>query len=316
MGIAEYLRRVDDPKAVISYPMHVLYKSDTGHDVIGISPEATTAALNGRPLLPPLQVVRRPGLGDKVFAIAAIRALMEQQPDVDVTFSGLDTDTWMEPCLPWLKVGINHGANTVVNLDNTPCNGGDRAQLMGNLLGVSVTSIEFPIRTKRIKLGVKKPYYVFAPWAASRGPRSLPVSTILEVLKHSPIPLALTDVVAADYELGPNVQNCTGLGMLKLISLIAGSEGVVGVDSGIPWLASAMSSKPCLVYGSHVPAEDRVMTTHSMLWIRPVAACAPCQDHVGTTPQCRWKERVPACIAHLTPEFVRHTMREFERLRR
>lgn len=311
--IDELLRRLDDPLATIAYPTKPTNHSDTGHVVYGLDP-SINAAMADREIVGPVQVVRRPGLGDKVFAIAACSAFVKQHPDIELTFAGLDTDTWLKQ-IPWVKTGINPDCNTVVNLDNTPCNGGDRVQLMGQILGVEVTSIEFDIRIPRKKLGLKRPYYVFAPWAARKGPRSLPMASVVEILKRSPVPLALTDSVRAEYEVGPNVVNCTGLGMLDLISLISESAGVIGADTGVPWLATAALKKTVLIFGSHVPAKDRTQTCRNILWISSPASCAKnCGDHCGTMPECRFKDHVPLCTSFYTPEFMRFQMREFERL--
>lgn len=309
--IDEFLKRLNDPLSTIAYPTKPIGHSDTGHVVYGLDP-SINAAMADREIVGPVQVVRRPGLGDKVFALSAVHQYVTENPDMDVTFAGLDTDTWLKQ-IPWVKTGINPDCNTVVNLDNTPCNGGDRVQLMGQCLGVEVNSIEFPITVPRKKLGLKKPYYVFAPWAARKGPRSLPTATVISLLKNSPVPLALTDSVRAEYEVGSGNANCTGLGMLDLISLISESAGVIGADTGVPWLGAALG-KEVLIFGSHVPARDRTQTCRNVLWVEANVPCGPCGDHCGTMPECRFKDRVPLCTSFYTPEFMRFQMREFERL--
>jgi len=311
MGIDEFLRGLDNPRATIAYPQKVIHKSDTGHPVYGLDPTVQALVRQGQPLVPPLQVVRRPGLGDKVFSLAATFAYLQEHPDLDVTFSGLDTDKWLE-LIPWVKIGVNPECSTVANLDNTPPNGGDRTKLMGEVLGIDVTSMEFPIRTPRMSLGVKKPYYVFVPFAARCGPRSLPLQTTLEVMKSSPVPLAIVDSLRYDWcELGSNVTNCTGMDMFQLVALLAECEGIVSCDTGVPWLGAAMG-KPCVVLFSHVPMRDRTMTCRNVLGVEPQIPCFNgCGDHVATRPECRWREQVNKCTAGYTAEFVRHMMREF-----
>lgn len=311
--IEELIRRLDNPLSTIAYPTKPINHSDTGHVVYGLDP-SINAAMADREIVGPVQVVRRPGLGDKIFGLAAAYAFCQQNPDMDVTFAGLDTDTWLKQ-IPWVKTGINPDCNTVVNLDNTPCNGGDRVELMAGILGVrGPVSIEFPITVPRKKLGLKKPYFVFAPWAARKGPRSLPTATVISLLKNSPIPLALTDSVRAEYEVGDGNTNCTGLGMLDLLVLLSESAGVVGCDTGVVWLGQAMS-RPALCFFSHVAACDRSMTTRNLMAVKSPASCAAnCGDHCGTMPECRFKDRVPLCTSFYTPEFMRFQMREFERL--
>lgn len=313
--IGDFIKRTSDPAAAISYRVKVLYESSNGDNVLGVDPHVQELARAGQPLVGPLQVVRRPGLGDKVFALAACYAYVQEHPEVDMAFSGLDTDTWMSHVIDWVKIGVNPDCNTVVNLDNTPCNGGDRTKLMGDILGVDVTTIEFPIKIPRKQHNIPKPYYVFVPFAAMAGPRSLPIVTIKELLSYVPLRVALTDAKKYDFaNLSSNVVNCTGMDMMGLIALIADSAGVIAVDTGVPWLAAAMG-KPCLVMFSHIRSAERTMTCHHVWGVEPQVLCAKsCGDHIGTRPQCRWKESVPVCMAGYSPSFVRYLMREFERM--
>jgi len=310
MTIAEYIRTLDDPKAAIAYPLKALYQSDSGNRVVCLDHTVQQRVRSGDRLVGPLQVIRRPGLGDKVFAIAACYEYLAQHPESDLTFSGYDTDTWLK-YLPWLKTGLNMKANTVVNLDNTPCNGGDRTQLMGKILGVEVTSIEFPIKVPKRNLGLPSRYYVFVPFANQNGPRSLPLETTLEVLRRSPLPLVFTDAKSYEFELGHGVVNRSGLGMDELLALVAGSAGVIACDTGVPWLAAAMG-KPAMVFFSHVRSWERTNTCQHVLAVDSPADCAKnCGDHVGSRPACRWRDGVPSCTRYYTPELVRHYMREF-----
>lgn len=312
MSIDDLLRNLSNPKATIAYPQRVIHRSDTGHDVLGLDPAVQTLVMQGQTLVEPLQVVRRPGLGDKVFALAATYAYLQEHPEADVTFSGLDTDSWLS-LIPWVKTGVNPACNTVVNLDNTPCNGGDRTRLMGGILGVDVTSIEFPIIIPKKKLGLKKPYYVFVPFAARCGPRSLPLETTLSILRKSPVRLAVTDGMKYAWDgLDSKVANCTGMDMFELVALLSECAGVIGIDTGVPWLGAALG-RPVLVMGGHVAGHERTQCCRNVLWVTP-QLCRVCGDHVGTRPDCRWQDAVPKCMSHLTPEFVRFQMREFEKI--
>lgn len=313
MRIDNLLKQLDDPRAPVSYPIRPINYSDSGHPVIGLDQRVQALVRQGQPLVPPLQVVRRPGLGDKVFALAALHQFVQENPEVDVTFSGLDTDEWLE-LVPWVKIGVNDDCNTVANLDNTPPNGEDRVLAMGRILGVTPTTIEFPINIPKRKHNIKKPYYVFVPFAARCGPRSLPIGTILSILQNSPLPLAFTDVTKYDMVVGHNVTNCTGIDLVELLPILADCEGVIGADTGLPWLGAALG-KPCLIMFSHINPAERTATTRNVLSVRPGCLCSrSCGDHIGTRPECSWKDAVPKCTAHLTPPFVRFQMREFERL--
>jgi hypothetical protein len=313
LTIEEFLQKTPNPKAVVSYPIREVHRGKKGTTVLGLPPDVLDASTKNE-IVFPIQVVRRPGLGDKVFGLAACHALFKQNPKADVTFSGLDSDTWLKQ-IPWVKTGINPKCKTVINLDNVRNNGGDRTQIMGEALGVEVEDIRFPIDIPKwsIDLHLPKKYYVFAPFAARNGPRSLPMPAALEVLQSSPVPLVFTDSVRYNLPLSSNVYNGSGLSMLDTLALLDGCSGVVGCDSGLVWLASAMG-RPALVFGSHVSRLERTMTCRDMWWVETPVACGPCGDHVGTRPQCRWRERVPACLQHVTAEFVRYAMIEFHRM--
>lgn len=314
-SIADFIKKLDNPKAPIAYPKMTLYESTSGDKVIRLKPDVQERVRRGQKIVGPLQVIRRPGLGDKVFALAACSTFTKQYPEVELTFSGMETDTWLPKVIDWLPIGLNPHCNTVANLDNTPCNGGDRAKLMGDILGVDVTTIEFPIKIPRKQHNIPKPYYVFVPFAAMAGPRSLPIVTIKELLSYIPLRVALTDAKKYDFaNLSSNVVNCTGMDMMGLIALIADSAGVIAVDTGVPWLAAAMG-KPSLIMFSHIRSAERTMTCHNVWGVEPQVLCAKsCGDHIGTRPQCRWKESVPVCMAGYSPSFVRYLMREFERM--
>ena len=197
--------------------------------------------------------------------------------------------------------------------------GGLDSTLAGKVLlelGVEVEDIRFPItipKQSSVNLHLPKKYYVFAPFAAGNGPRSIPLSVAEEVLRSSPIPLALCDVQRYNIGMSTNTFNASGLDMLDVLVLLKNSAGVIGCDSGLPWLASAMGV-PALVWGSHVSRLERTMTTKDMWWVETPAPCGPCGDFVGTMPQCRWKENVPQCYAPVSSEFVRYTLIEFDRM--
>ena len=315
MGIDDFLRKTDEPTAIVSYPIREVYRGAKGTSILGLSPDVLGASLN-KEIVPPVQVVRRPGLGDKIFALAALHTFLEENPGTDITFSGLDTDIWLKQ-IPWVKTGINFECNTIVNLDNVRCNGGDRAQIMGEALGVEVEDIRFPIdvpKKSSYNLHLPKKYYVFAPFAARNGPRSIPMKTVIEILSNSPVPLAFKDVERYNLSLSSNVYNATGTDMLDTLVLLRDCAGVIGCDSGIPWLAAAMNI-PALVFMSHVSRLERAMTTRNVWAIETPAPCL-CGDHVNTRPECRWKEKIPACALYLTPELVRYSMIEFDRMAR
>jgi hypothetical protein len=307
--IDDFLKHLDEPKATIAYPIRQQYQGKSGTSILGLDPEVCGTAAFDRQIVSPVQVIRRPGLGDKVFALAATYTYTQQNPDIDVTFSGLDNDTWLKQ-IKWVNIGINHECKSVVNLDNTPPNGGDRTKLMGHIMGVEVEDIRFPIVVPRRKLGITKPYFVFSPFAARRGPRSLPLKTVMSVMSKSPIPIVFVDSLKYDFEIGPNATDCSGATVLDLLVLLDGCEGVISCDTGVPWLGAAIG-KPSLVLFSHVPKEDRTQTISNCWGISSIASCSPCGDHVGTCPPCRLKEAIIPCVSYYTPEYVNYMMREF-----
>jgi len=312
MTIESFLQQTSDPQAVVSYPIREVHRGKNGTTVLGLPPDVLDASTKNE-IVFPIQVVRRPGLGDKVFALASIFAYLKQNPKADVTFSGLDSDTWLKQ-IPWVKTGINPKCKTVINLDNVRNNGGDRTQIMGDALGVEVEDIRFPIDVPKasVDLHLPKKYYVFAPFAARNGPRSLPMPAVLEVLKSSPVPLVFTDSVRYNLPLSSNVYNGSGLSMLDTLALLDGCSGVVGCDSGLVWLASAMN-RPALCFFSHVSRLERTMTCKNIWAVETISPCL-CGDHVGTRPDCRWKEKIPACLQHVDEMFLRYCLIEFDRM--
>jgi ADP-heptose:LPS heptosyltransferase len=182
---------------------------------------------------------------------------------------------------------------------------------MGQIMGVEVEDIRFPIAIPRRKLGITKPYFVFSPFAARRGPRSLPLKTVISVMSKSPIPIVFVDSLKYDFEIGPNASDCSGGSMLDLIALLDGCEGVISCDTGVPYIGAALG-KPSLVLFAHVDKNDRVQTISNCWGIdSPIDCARSCGDHVGTSPPCRLREAVAKCVSYYTPEYVKYLMREF-----
>ena len=314
MSIEDFIKTTDQPSAVVSCPLREVYQSTKGRRVIGLEPSVAHTAATDRQAIFPLQVVRRPGMGDKLFAIAAVHQLLQEKPDADVTFSGFDTDDWLKQ-IPWLKVGVNEACASVVNLDNVPFDGRNRCKLMGQALGVDVTDIRFPINVPKKKM-VDGKYFVFVPFANAVNPRSFPIETARAVLANSPIPIAFSDRMRyGDFELGENVVNCTGTDMLELMALVAGSEGVISCDTGTAWLAAVLD-KPVMVFYGHVGPAESCMVSENVLAVQSGRECDghPCGDRIQAQldyHNCRHHK--PLCMNY-PADFVRYMMEEFRHL--
>ena len=63
-----YIRQVDDGSEIVAYRTRPLQHTLGGTTVIGMPAAVTHAAANDRDIIDPVQVIRRPGLGDKMFA--------------------------------------------------------------------------------------------------------------------------------------------------------------------------------------------------------------------------------------------------------
>jgi hypothetical protein len=302
---------VDSKKAVFQYPLHVLSTTKKGTKISGIDP-SIAPAVEKRELIDPIQFTRRPGLGDRIFALAAVGAYKKTHRK-KLWFSATDKDEWLD-WVPFIEHGINNFANTVVNFDNVPANAGDRATFMASLLGCELFDLQMPIKIpNQFRDRIERPYFVFVPFSSRRGPRSLPHNVVNDVCNKSSDRLVLIDDLPHESP-GLNLVNQTAsLSTEELIGIVADAEAVISVDTG-PLYVAAMLGKPAIGFFSHVPPEHRVLCTNTIIAIDSPAVCSPCYDHIGTIPPCKFVENVPKCISYYTTETIFYLMEELKGL--
>lgn len=316
MTVEEYIRQVDNGKEIVSYRTQELQRTHKGSAIIGRTPISMTASLDHRDIVGPVQVIRRPGLGDKMFALSATHAHVRDNPDVDVTFSGYDKDLeWLKTCIKWCNVGLNQKANTVVNLDNLPMECGDRATGMATAMRTKIDDFRFPFVVPGGKL-VDFDYFVFAPFSSRWGPRSLPKSVVKYVIEKTHYRIIFVTQNIFDVAGNSKCINMTGpRDLLETFRIIKHSKGIIGCDSGLIWVAAAMGI-PQLCFYSHVPSYDRNKTVKNQLSVDSPVRCAPCGDKYGHLATC-WDntgEHMLTCIKPYTAQYVLHMMDEFNRI--
>jgi len=305
------LRQVDDKNAIIQYRHTVLKETKKGTKLSGTPPELVDAANRAgeKVVVPPVQFVRQPGLGDRLFAVAAVHRYKQIHNEVDCWFEGKKGDTWLD-WVPFIKHGVNEKAITVVNFDNVPANAGDRASYMASCIGVKLESIKFPIKVPgKVSPPIPSPYYVFVPFSSRRGPRSLPLDVVNEFTRRVKHSVALIDVLPCEVE-GDHIFNMTSqVGLEEIFGLIRNSEGVISVDTGPLYIAELLD-KPAVGLFTHVPPRDRVLCAEKMVGIDSPATCAPCGDLIGQSPPCHFRDPIPACIKYYSAEFLLYMLEE------
>jgi len=316
-AIESYVANTDNPFAVVQYPLQVLKTSDSGMKLKGVEPHVLNAiALDEkRPIVSPVQIIRQPGLGDRIFALAAAYAYRQKHPRTRITFQATMHDSEWLSWLPFIRVGLDKKAKTVVNFDNLGANIGDRATVMADVLDVQLASLQFPINVPdNIMTLPDKPYYVFVPFASRRGPRSLPRDIIDTVLDKTDMQIVLIDTMPYETKTERTINLSSRIGFQELFALIHGSAGIIGVDTGPLFVGLAMG-KPTMILFSHVAANRRILAANNVVAYDSIASCAPCGDHINSRPSCDMKDPVAKCMRHYTAEFLLYAMMEFAKNR-
>jgi Glycosyltransferase family 9 (heptosyltransferase) len=256
-----------------------------------------------------LQVIRHPGLGDAVFACAAIWAHKKEFPFSKIYFQTFDYNkTWLD-WVPFLKFGLAESPDKVVNFDNMELSCGDRTEMMGRMLGVSADSISFPINIPEKDFNLPKNYIAFSPFNQSRSIRSLPTKTIRHILDTTDLPLVFLD----SKPLGFPTKHIDLGGKLKVEELwqvINGAKAVISVDTGPAWIGASLK-RPTLICFSCVPPQDRLMTTETVWAMEPNVSCYPCRD-VSYPPKCSKDKTKPLlCMEYYEPKLLEYKIREF-----
>jgi len=261
----------------------------------------------------PLHIIRHPGLGDKVFALAAAWAFKQEHPDITIYFETHDyCKNWIER-VPFVRFGRPAELAQTVDFDNIPANAGDRCKLFGRMLGVEVNDIRFPVETFPYWRPLPEQYAVFAPWCGPWKLRSLPQDTIKAALRHfTDVPLAIVSKDPCPFPSSHIDLTGPRQGPLECLWDILGSAAaVISVDTGITWMAAALG-KPTLAFFGHVPPQDRAAACHTVYIVEPHMDCPmfPCGDHGAPPAPCGATEE-PKCMKAYTPEVVLWKIREF-----
>jgi len=88
-----------------------------------------------------------------------------------------------------------------------------------------------------------------------------------------------------------------------VFGVINRAMGLIGVDSGLMWVANALKIPSLCMFG-HVAAEERIACTTDMIGINTVAACGPCGDFLTLTNRCKWIGRIPKCMSCYSPSNI------------
>lgn len=293
-----YFKGVDDASNIIQYPLRELKSGDNGTAVLGLSPSLPDDCTNTRQIIPPVLVNRQPGIGDRIFALAAAYAYHKKHPYHQISFLGDDEDAEWLSWIPWLEQDCIKDTNTIVQLNHTPISGGDRAQIMGKMMGVDVKSICLDINVpKDAGPIIDEDYIVFVPFARNRGPRSIPPDIVANVLCRIPYKTVMIDHDRFSCS-GNNVINMSGeLRLAEVFGVIDRARGVVCVDTGLAWVSAALE-KPTLCMFGHVGARERAQCTKHFIGVDSCSQCAPCGDLLNITPKCRFRSRIPKCMQY------------------
>lgn len=294
---------IDDAKQIIQYPLQVIGRGINGSKILGVSPALPDDYINLRKIVQPVLVNRQPGLGDRIFALAAAYAYHQAHPFHQIGFSGMPCDEEWLSWIPWLDQHNIDDTNTIVQLNISPHTAGDRAKAMGRAMGVDVTSLSFPINVPDIGPVIDEEYIVFSPFNNKYGFRSIPSEIVTNVAARTSHKIVVLDAMKHNIE-GNNVVNLTGkLKLEEVFGVISRAIGLIGVDSGLMWVANALKIPGLCMFG-HVAAEERIACTTDMIGINTVAPCGPCGDMISIKNKCKWMGRTLKCMSYCSPSNI------------
>ena len=295
---------IDDAKQIIQYPLQVIGKGINGNKILGVSPALPDDYTKLRKIVQPVLVNRQPGLGDRIFALAAAYAYHQAHPFHQIGFSGMECDKEWLSWIPWLDQHNIDDTNTIVQLNLSPHTAGDRAKAMGRAMGVDVTSLSFPINVPDIGPVIDEEYIVFSPFNNKYGFRSIPSEIVTNVAARTSHKIVVLDAMKHNIE-GNNIVNLTGkLKLEEVFGVISRAIGLIGVDSGLMWVANALKIPGLCMFG-HVAAEERIACTTDMIGINTVAPCGPCGDMISIKNKCKWMGRTLKCMSYCSPSNIR-----------
>ncbi len=282
---------------------------------------------------------RRVGLGDVVFALAVAQAIRDTNPTAAIHFV---TDRRFTGLLRWFACLTTVGApgealpslaRPVLELDLQailPADGQDRVQVMATAAGVAVqrfatppphlpAAVEQAARERLAAGGVAAGARLLAvaPFSSGRPrSRSLTVAEVNRILArlHQDDParglVVLCSEAVAGLEVPPGGADLTGrLSVEEAAGCLWLSDGLVGVDSGLLYLAATFG-RPVVGLFSHIDPAWRLGTADSYTALKPVGLpCWPCGDFDGQ-PLCTATAHDCACMrAVAAPELVAHAVR-------
>lgn len=267
-----------------------------------------------------LRVKRTIGLGDTIFALAAVHAFKQEHPELNVLFEARsDLRVFVEMSVDVTSAVVDGPVpNTdFVDLDQAPVGSQQcRYELMAEMLSATARGLSVPWRIpKHVQAKVRRDYpviketVVFTPWCGGFAPtRSIPDEVAREFIDQCPHTLILRHVEEKPgFEQVPN--NICGLrfGEIYLAALLKQAKAVVSVDSGPAYLAISLGT-PTVVAFTHIAASARLGEADLKratieVW-EPTLDCVPCGDFADpANPPCD-KAGVPrgACAKTLTAD--------------
>lgn len=240
-----------------------------------------------------LEVKRTLGMGDTIFALAAVHAYKQARPKTTVWFRASHPLQPLVECsgdVTLLPTRAPEG-RTIIDLDTIPTDTDEcRYHRMAAELGVAPIDLTVPWQfPKHIEERVRQDFpqisnaVVFTPWCGGFAPtRSIPDRVIREFIEYCPHALLLRHVEKkAGFERVPN--NICGwhFGEIYLAVLLKQAKAVVSVDSGPAYLAISVGT-PTVVAFTHIAARSRlgaadIEKSTVEVW-EPQLDCVPCGD--------------------------------------
>lgn len=245
-------------------------------------------------------IVRRTlGLGDTIFALAAVHAFKQQCPQVQVWFeASKERQEWVEWSDDVETSARAPRSNCVlIDLDKLPTDVSmARYLVMARHLGVEGESLHIPWSIPedeqavlREWLGRPEDLTLLAPWCVARlVTRSIPSAAIRRFIHHHNGPVALLHHIRVPEYDDLGALNLTGeTPSGTLIALCCLAKACVGVDAG-PVYVAASADKPTTIAYTHIDPRARISPADTNVSaVVPSVDCFPCGDFADpNNPPC------------------------------
>ena len=249
-----------------------------------------------------LRVRRTIGLGDQISALGAIHGWKQGRVNEEALFEGNDDLFVLSGLSPQEPYQYARGAK-YVNLDEAdPQHAGDRAQHYADLMG-SPRAL-FPLPWPTAGTVAKHGRIVFAPWCKGRAlTRSLSEAVIAEVAQKTDCLLVHHEQSSRRFEGCVDLQGRVTT-LPALLECVAGSRGVIAIDSGIAYFAASLGIPTVILY-THFQGHSESYT--SLPWVKAFHSphCAkPCGDFAWPNCPCWGTERFASCSQRITAEEI------------